>query len=521
MKISWAEWGTPVTGGAGDLAGAQGLGRTDYALLALLMLVFWCGVLRQIDLPGLYMDSVFPDYLAARALNPGLKNPVWALPTATVPILGGLYHGVQNLYVGMVVFVLLGISVTSIRIAQALFGAAIVILLYLLTYRITGRRAAAFVGALLLATEIAFLASFRSQFYIILSAEAWLFASLVALWRGGRIGHLLSGVFFGLAIYGYFVLGFFLPAIAILIMNRKDRQPLLWMAGIAAGLLPYVAGYASLVWALGGPSNALAWLNETVRTLAPFSSKLGLSESLTGVWDRSLLALTNAGNELMLFGEVLGGGWSRGKAFAFVAITLLAALACHRWRALCVALLPLAYVAVAAFFGSRLWAHHFVVLVPLSYLVLAVAIGLLPLRKPAAIGIAIVAGFFVVGNLHQSNRFHERLNETGGARMASNALSQFAEEARRNRDTLYVFPDWGFFTSFALLTENRIPYLLDASAITSARGTAERVVIAFWNDRDEEKYASLLMQAGARETATSVYRQRDGRPAFLVVSGRF
>ena len=105
--------------------------------------------------------------------------------------------------------------------------------------------------------------------------------------------------------------------------------------------------------------------------------------------------------------------------------------------------------------------------------------------------------------------------------MASNALSQLAEDARRTPGTLYVFPDWGFFASFALLTENKIPYILDPAAIETARGASESVVVAFWNDRDESKYTGLLMQAGARETATMTYRQRDGRPAFLIIRASF
>lgn len=497
------------------------LGGTDLALLAMLMLVFWCGVLRQIELPGLYMDSVFPDYLAARMMNRDLENPVWMLPTATIPILGGLYHGVQNLYVDLAVFTVLGISVPSVRIAQALFGAAIVVCLYVLVVRLTGQRVAACIGALLLATDVAFLASFRTQFYIILSAQAWLFASLLGLWRGGRPGYFLSGVCFGFAVYGYFVLGFLLPAMVILIATLPARRPLDWMAGLAVGLLPYAAGYASLIWALGGWTNTAQWLSDAVHSLAPFSSKPGVWENLTGVWQRTALALSNAGNEFMILGEPLGGAWSEAKVYLLVAVVLAATLASLRWHEMRLAILPLTYVAVAAIFGSRLWAHHFVVLVPLAYLVMAVALGRLPMRRPTQLAIAAGAFLFLAGNLYQANRFHQKLNETGGVRMASNALSLLAEEARRERHALYVFPDWGFLAPFALLTENKVPYVLDVAAIPSGGGSANQVVIAFWNDRDEEKYREVLRRAGAAQLSTITYRQRDGRTAFTVVQGRF
>jgi hypothetical protein len=199
--------------------------KNDLIIVLVLTLIFWLGVLRQIDLPGLYMDAVNPDYLAAHVLNPGLDNPRWLIPTISFPILGNLYHGVQNFYVDLVTFSVLGISVASIRISQALFGAAIVMLLYLLTVLATRNRLAAFLGAALLATDIAFIASFRTQFYIILGGEMWLFASLVALWHGGRKGFFLSGVCYGISIYGYFVLGFFAPAMALLVMSRPEKRP--------------------------------------------------------------------------------------------------------------------------------------------------------------------------------------------------------------------------------------------------------------------------------------------------------
>ncbi|MGY0713998.1 glycosyltransferase family 39 protein [Azospirillum argentinense] len=490
------------------------------------VIIFFFGVLRQVDLPGFYMDSVNPDYMAAQYINQEIPNAAWRMPTVFFPILGNYYHGVQNFYVDLVVFKFLGISAASVRIAQALFGALIVACLYLGTVLATRNRLIAFLAAVLLATDIAFLASFRTQFYIILGGEAWLFASLVALWRGGRLGYLLSGLFFGLAIYGYFVLGFFGPALMIFLLSRPDRRISHWVAGLALGMLPYVVGYASFIIAAGGVSQAIETMRQAIGGLAPMSSKLSFWGNLNHVLQMAILAVTNVGNELMIFNEGIGGRWSGIKVWMFVGVFVGAALLVavrfrHRPALLLAVLLPPSYIGVASVFGSRLWVHHLSVLVPIGYLLIAVAFGGIVRGRLAAVAAVAVAAVMVVGNVRQASHFHERLAATGGVGKASNALSRLAEDALTEPDTLYVFPEWGFFMPFNLLTANRVPYILDPAQIDRANCRCGRVVLAFWAETDVKKYVEALTGKGLQNVETRVYAQRDGRPAFHVAEGRF
>lgn len=468
------------------------------------------------------MDAVNPDYLAAQTLNPELKNPNYRLPSVTTIILGSFYHGVQNYYLDVIIFKLFGISVETIRIAQALFGAAIILLLYFATLAVTGRWLVSFLAATLLASDIAFISSFRTQFYIILGGEAWLFASLLALWRGGALGHVISGLCFGLAVYGYFVLGFFGPALAVFLFTRPDRRPGLWAAGVILGMTPYLAGYASLVAALGGISQALDTVRQGVTGLAPMSSSLSPWESARHVVELARLAATNTGNELMIFGEEITGRWGGIKTWLFSAAFVLAAVRLrHRPALLLAVLLPVSYLAVATIFGSRLWVHHFSVLVPVGYLLVAVAAGdLMRGRWTATVAIAGTA-LLLATNLHQSAAFHDKLTETGGTGKASDALTRLAEDALGKTGTFYVFPEWGFFMPFNLLTENRVPYAIATDRIDRSTCRCERVAIAFWSAADTAKYASVLTDRGLRDIGTQIYAQRDGRPAFYLVEGRF
>jgi hypothetical protein len=128
---------------------------------------------------------------------------------------------------------------------------------------------------------------------------------------------------------------------------------------------------------------------------------------------------------------------------------------------------------------------------------------------------------FLAGNLHQANNFHRKLDQTGGTGMTSNAMTRLADDALSEPTTLYVFPDWGFFMPFNLLTKNRIEYVLETEQIDKAKCQCKRVAIAFWKAADTSKYTSALTEKGLRGVETKIYMQRDGRPAFYVATGLF
>ncbi len=98
---------------------------------ALVVCALFAGVLLDMDLPGVYMDAVNPDYLAAPILHPGRRIDVWALPGNLImgrfPVLTSLYHGTGQLWFGLPFFALLGTSVTSLRIVHGLCACAILV----------------------------------------------------------------------------------------------------------------------------------------------------------------------------------------------------------------------------------------------------------------------------------------------------------------------------------------------------------------------------------------------------------
>ncbi len=527
---------------------------TDLAIIVIIQIVFWIGILANAHLPGLYMDAVNPDYLAAIALNPGLTNPVWTLPTQWFPILGSLYHGVQNYYVALPVFSVLGPSVVSARAAHGLFGAAIAILFYLIVVRATASRTVGLLGSLVLVTDLAFQASFRTQFYIILSGVVWLFLCIL-LMSGSPRQHepavpnglpyrrlSLAGMFFGLAFYSYFVFLFFLPALMLIAFQSRTKGRLVgltwFITGLAVGSLPYFAGYASAALALQGLGPMLAWIRTTTHTLAPLSSDLGYLDAIRITFRHALLALNNGGNELMIFQKTLPVSGAAIKISLVLGLAVLGVARSLRTNPgghgaillpFYLILLPLIYLFVASLLGSRLWVHHFVVLVPIAYLIAFIAFGRtkrleIPILRraiPVQFIMITVALVLIALNINHQRVFSSHLEATGGVGKFSNAMTLLAETALSDPyETLHVFPDWGFSIPFALITANRVPYAVPDDPQDISRYVADypNLKISFWHSDDIPRFMAELKESDPNRTnVLEIYYQRDRVPAFFSI----
>ncbi|MDR2214056.1 MAG: GtrA family protein, partial [Pseudomonadales bacterium] len=485
----------------GLASGAFALPRVKLTAISCLILVqaiFWTSHLTAMALPGLYMDAANPDYLAAHVLNSELPNPIWALPTPGPIILGSLYHGVQNFYVGLPVFALLGFNMLALRLAQGLFASGILIMTQLVLQRASGSLLLAFTGSLGLATELAFIASFRTQMYIVMSGTFWLLCAIYLALPRTRVANVavanndllaparmtwfFSGLCAGLAVYSYFVFLFFVPVFVALgwLHTRNWRSILIWLLGFALGMQTYVLGYALAFIALGGFEPTLEWLRTTAEGLGVMSSELTLTQRLTNAWSLQELTLQNIGNELMIFtsaGWVPPTLWTIWKVRLLVIAPLLLAVLgianarkqrdeakvetqAHgllaSWH---LALLPITFIFVSLIFGSRLWSHHFSPLIPLAYVILFLAVYKLQIvtrrSLPKWAGMALMM-VVIVGNIHQQRGFFAHLEASGGAGFFSNAINRMAEDAlAMPAELVHVFPEWGFGMPFSLLTGNR------------------------------------------------------------------
>jgi hypothetical protein len=131
------------------------------------------------------------------------------------------------------------------------------------------------------------------------------------------------------------------------------------------------------------------------------------------------------------------------------------------------------------------------------------------------------------GNFFQQQQYFNELERTGGVGRSSNALTTMAEQALdTGQQAVYAFPEWGFFMSFALLTENRVPYLLDISpasiaAAHAANPNRPEIRLVYWNDKDRHAYTGALAAAGVHTVGETDFMQRDGKQVFHMLTGHF
>ena len=539
------------------------LSPRDIALAAMVQMVFWSAHLRLAELPGLYMDAVNPDYLAAQMLERGLNNPAFAIPSAFGPILGGLYHGVFNVWAGLPVYAVLGFSLLALRVAHGLVAGTILVLTQAVVQRISGSRTIAVMTALALATELAYIASWRTQNYIVLSGCLWLLAALWLALRPvpGRHHLLLSGLSMGLAVYCYFVFLFFVPA-WLWMGWRNSRfshdsrlqgrwRPLAWwLGGFVLGMQTYVLGYVSLVIKLKGPAGALTWLQQMLGALSPMASQTEGLQVLAHLWQSARWAAANWSNEMLMLGAPISGGWTHVKFGLFVtciAVLTLLALLSRQMKvytpvadihgvavpapapafagASQLAWLPLSFWACAMVFGTRLGAHHYASWLPLLYVLTAVGAAALCRMLPPvwrwapAVALALMS----LLNLQQQTPFFDRLAATGGTGRFTNAINRLADDALHlPPQVVHVFPDWGFMMPFNFLTGNQRPYVIDLSDFTLGQLRQQRspLRVVYWNEADGATHRAKLEAAGYEVTQVAPYLRRDQAPAFWLMQAR-
>jgi Dolichyl-phosphate-mannose-protein mannosyltransferase len=253
------------------------------------------GTALDLELPGLYMDVVNPDFAAVMMI--GAPYVPVILPGNTLfgrlPVLPALYHGSLHAWIGAPVFAIFGTSMEVLRALHAAYAAAVLAALGgFLLYCGIGRLTVAAVLAGL-AIDPSFLFSFRTQNYITTFPAVFLFASIVMLDRSVSAEHpksdlFWSGVLAGVAVYGYFVYAFFLPPLLLAIVLIHDvsmplkraKLVMRWCVGIALGCLFYWIGYGLTAVATVPQGGIVNFINHAGAQLGVFGSKHGFVDRL-------------------------------------------------------------------------------------------------------------------------------------------------------------------------------------------------------------------------------------------------
>ena len=239
--------------------------------VGVMALIIFCTYIigtRELQLPGLYYDAVYPDYLAAVGAFPENTNNFTQITRHNgLPLLGNFYHGTTTAAVQWIVLKITGYAgVETLRLVNLGYIAILGCIIYMMGRRATKNNFIPASMAVLCVTSQNALTISRTQYYIMLPGCICFMISVIFLVSGihrkdkKKIRNLfMAGIFQGLAFYGYFSYLFFvLGSVFFLIWQEKgirirSMAPYLW--GILCGSIFYFLGYYdSLVTNLFGKS---------------------------------------------------------------------------------------------------------------------------------------------------------------------------------------------------------------------------------------------------------------------------
>lgn len=544
--------------------------RTIWAWVSLLSvcLLFACAVSWHIRLPGLYLDAANPDYLVVDVLHGHSDgSPIWILPGnilfGRIPILTQIYHGTQNVWVALPLVAIFGPSVSTLRESQALFGVAILgLLFFFLRRHRTGMRLwLAWLPAAALALDPVFVYAFRTQLYITLSPVAWLLASLIAaeraLCRKPHSEHevaatykpawlMLAGFFYGFSIFGYFIYIFFAPVLLLAVLLTCGRlesvqtssqlmRVLAWLvAGFSAGISGYLVGYLAIARAMHGLHGFLDWFTHHQHALGAFDQHLSPIQTMGYFADLIWKVFSNRWQHELMFQDATPEPFSGLKLFLLLGLPAIVWIWCEAtntrsWRLRLVTGLIACFPLAALFFGDRLSGHHFVCLLPLSYAALGLGMMELTAGRSARSVLGLVAIMvwiaMLVVNLIGLHSTGMELLRTHGRGLFSDAINHFsydsvAQENRHGPQHIYL-PDWGLLTSFHFLTNGRIRYSTDVN-ITEMREElcgGQSVTVALISGDVQARFRGLTTQLAWTAPVEHPYLDHEGHEVFRV--GKF
>jgi hypothetical protein len=515
-------------------------------VLAYAVVALW-----QIELPGVYMDAVNPDYLVVKILNPDAQPiTAWVLSAnylgdLRLPVLIALYHGSLQFWLGLPLFWLFGTDVVGLRLTHAVFALAVLASAYAVLTRAGSKPWLAALACVALALDPAFSYAFRTQSYITLAPAASLLFGLAAVMRATApetsrryAWWFIGGALHGIAIFGYFIYAFFLPAIAYAVWRCRPpgrrasarlAPTLTWGAGLLLGLAGYWLGFGLIIHERHGLKGFWQFVLQQESTLGAFKSSLPIGGRLDHAWMMLGSIIHNWWHYTLMFREsalVPGAG---AKTLLLVLLPLsLWGYAEWKGRATpalrILASLFVSFFAVALVFGNRLGGHHFIALLPVLYATLALAerdaISAGTLRTMTlALPLVALVGLNVAGQLIMG----EKLAATRGVGLYSDAVNRLAADLNAlDRKPFVYFPDWGLSMPVAFLTRGTVggDSIEDFAAARRRLCSGQDVALAVIDGNHRARIVAWQQRLHWATPAIVEYRQGDGTVVFELATFR-
>lgn len=212
--------------------------------------------LYDIELPGVYFDAVYPDYLASIGAFPGVNNFTQITQHVGLPLLGNFYHGTFSAAVQFVVLKCVGhASVYTLRLTNLFYVAVIGAILFVDSYKISKKWLCSLLCTFFCVTSQNALSHIRTQYYIMLPGVVFFLLSMsIILWNtrikeeSKQSWFVVAGIFQGLAFYNYFSFLFLAPVSLILIfkhecISKRKESSFCYIWSVVLGSILYFYGY--------------------------------------------------------------------------------------------------------------------------------------------------------------------------------------------------------------------------------------------------------------------------------------
>jgi Dolichyl-phosphate-mannose-protein mannosyltransferase len=496
---------------------------TARAALAAILLLFILTAVAFISRPGIEADE-------AIVANPALYS------FHHIPLMEMSYLGALKKWFYLAVFSFAKPGPVSLRLPTILFGAVAICLFFLLLDRTVGRTAA-WIGALLLATDSMFVILEAIDYgpnalHFVLKLGAMLL--LVRFHREGSTLALAAAFFLlGLGLWDKAIFAWVLFGIGIatLIVFPKEvwRSVTIRNLGIAAASM--IVGALPLV------------IYNIARPLDTFRSNVHMNREPI---EQKVILL-----ERTLSGFALFGFFVELPPRLYEAITpwrnipRAISLAAHdptrnlTIPALCLACLGLFSRASrkAVLFGllacAGTWlpmlltagaggaAHHVILLFPFQFLSIAAALAALPWRFVAAGATVLLCAV----NLAVTWEYHRLLIHSGADIRWTDALYPLEKHLERLRSPDIYTADWGFYQSLVLLSDGSMPlHEIDWSNIDNLRKIVSDPRAAFvahtpqyaYMPQERAALEDAAASVGCEEVPIETIYDRNGRPTFEV-----
>lgn len=463
--------------------------------MGIVIAIFCVMSLVNLDVPGLYLDAVNPDYFGLHILHSD-NVPSWTYSDNVIasflegvseyshfPTLNSLYGTCYEAYITMVWGAIFGYDVFSLRVLHVSYFVLLLLGVYfLLSHIFEKKNDIAIIITFLISVDPSLIFCSRTQFYIQLFPHIFFFFGLLLVIKsvfcdeGIRKKCFWGAFLLGISASSYFVFALYFIAVfcvyVYLSIRKKTssiKEVVILVCGYLGGFFVYIYGHLSIVLTQG----VSGWIN-AIKGLDTYGisdgAKATLGERFLHIIDR--LTCISGGADIIQIITGFRMGNLYGKLFAvffLISVVLSVGLLIRKRQDIANSkkLLTLLFLIVAflvhlvfaLLLGNALGYQHFTMLLPIMYIVMGISycelMGKWVKRKHVLkIGENIILILLILFLSAKTYMGYDMINQTGGIgyySKAINNISYYLDSISTEEDTI-ISPQWGYWMQIACIT---------------------------------------------------------------------